>query len=59
MTIAVRDGQLPMIRVAAPLKAAVEALAKDDRRSVSDYVRRLIIDHAAQRVVDRATHAAA
>jgi uncharacterized protein (DUF1778 family) len=59
MTRSVRDEQLPMIRVSAELRGAVEALAADEGRTVSDFVRRLLIDHATQRVVDRETDIAA
>jgi hypothetical protein len=44
-----RDDKI-LVHVATPLKAGVEALAHAEGRSVSDYVRRLLIDHVAQRV---------
>jgi hypothetical protein len=47
-----RDDKI-LVHVAVPLKANVEALAQAEGRSVSDYVRRILIDHTAQRVVDR------
>jgi hypothetical protein len=48
----VRDDQLPPIRLAAPLRRGLEALAEAEGRSVSDYVRRVLVDHTAQRAVD-------
>jgi hypothetical protein len=46
-----RDAQL-LVHVAAPLKTAIEALAKSEGRSVSNYVCRLLVEHAAKRVVE-------
>jgi predicted DNA-binding protein len=43
-----RDTQI-LIHVATPLKATIEALAQSEGRTTSDYVRRLLIDHALER----------
>jgi hypothetical protein len=42
-----------LIHVAPPLKKTVAELAAADGRSISDYVRRLVIDVVTQRVVER------
>ncbi len=45
-----RDDQLPPIRISAPLRRGLEALAQAEDRSVSDYVRRLLVEHTAARL---------
>jgi hypothetical protein len=47
------------VRIAAPLRVELEHAAADDGRELSSLVRKILIDHAAQRVVDRATRTAA
>jgi hypothetical protein len=46
-----RDDKI-LVHVAGPLKVAVTALAETDGRSVSDYVRRLLIDHVQDRALN-------
>lgn len=53
-----RDAQV-LVHVAAPLKMAIEALAKAEGRTVSNYVGRLLIEHAASRITAAETHKAA
>jgi hypothetical protein len=51
-------GDKILVHVASPLKAQVEALAKAEGRSVSDYVRRLLLDVVTRRVAKRGEVAA-
>ncbi|WP_407160160.1 hypothetical protein [Bradyrhizobium sp. STM 3557] len=55
----VREEQLPKIRVAAPLKAALEDLAAAEGRTLSDFARRVLIETAVARVVAAETGRAA
>jgi Ribbon-helix-helix protein, copG family len=52
-----RDDKI-LVHVAPALKATVEVLAEAEGRSVSDYVRRLLLDHAADRFTEPAAEAA-
>lgn len=45
-----RDQRI-VVRVAAPLRAALESEAAADGRELSNLVRRILIDHAAERIV--------
>lgn len=45
--------------VAPPLREVVEALARSEGRSISSYVDRVLIEHAARRIVARETNEAA
>ena len=52
-------GEQLLIHVAPSLKAEVQGLAAEEGRTVSDYVRRLLIAHVTGRVVDREIQKAA
>jgi len=52
-----RDDQ-STIRLAGTLRAELERAAAEDGRELSSLIRKILVDHAAQRVVDRATQAA-
>jgi uncharacterized protein (DUF1778 family) len=52
-----RDDQIT-IRLAGTLRAELERAAAEDGRELSSLIRKILVDHAAQRVVDRATQAA-
>ena len=49
----VRDNQLPTIRVSPPLRRELEAAAAEDGRSLSDLVRRVLVNFAEQRLAAR------
>jgi predicted HicB family RNase H-like nuclease len=53
-----RDDQITL-RLAGSLRAELERAAAEDGRSLSNLIRAVLADFAAQRVVDRATQAAA
>jgi hypothetical protein len=42
-----------VVRVAKPLRAELESAAQDDGRVLSNQVRKILIDFAAARVIDR------
>ena len=44
-----------VIRVATPLRQELESAARSDDRPLSAYVRRLLIDHATARLIERAS----
>jgi predicted HicB family RNase H-like nuclease len=46
------------LKLAGPLRAELEAEAAAHQRSLSSLIRTVLINHAAQRVVDRETQAA-
>jgi uncharacterized protein (DUF1778 family) len=52
-----RDDQITL-RLAGSLRAELERAAAEDGRSVSNLIRTILADFAAQRVVDRSTQAA-
>jgi predicted HicB family RNase H-like nuclease len=52
-----RDDQITL-RLAGSLRAELERAAAEDGRSLSNLIRAVLADFAAQRVVDRATQAA-
>jgi predicted HicB family RNase H-like nuclease len=47
-----RDDQITL-RVAGPLRAALEAEAAEHGRSLSNLIRHILISHAAERVAER------
>jgi hypothetical protein len=54
----IREDQL-VVRVSRSLKSELEAAAAADSRGLSSMVRRVLIDWASQRVVNRETNIAA
>ena len=52
-----RDDQITL-RVAGTLRAALEDEAATDGRGLSGLIRKILIDHTTQRVVDRTSKAA-
>jgi len=52
-----RDDQITL-RLAGSLRAELEREAAEDGRELSSLIRKILVDHAAQRVVDRSTQAA-
>jgi hypothetical protein len=57
MAKTVRDKQL-VIRIAAPLRCELERAAAEDSRTLSDKVRLVLVDWAADRAVQREQAAA-
>ena len=47
-----RDDQI-VIRVAKPLRAELESAAQEDGRELSNQIRKILIDFATRRVIDR------
>jgi hypothetical protein len=58
MARTIREDQL-VVRVSRSLKSELEAAASADGRGLSSMVRRVLIDWASQRVVNRETNIAA
>jgi hypothetical protein len=44
-----------VVRIARPLRAELESAAQDDGRVLSNQIRKILIDFAATRVLDRET----
>ncbi len=42
-----------VVRIARPLRAELESAAQDDGRVLSNQVRKILVDFAAARVIDR------
>jgi hypothetical protein len=57
MARTIREDQL-VVRVSRSLKSELEAAASADSRGLSSMVRRVLIEWASQRVVDRTSKAA-
>ena len=53
-----RDDQITL-RVAGTLRAALEDEAAGDSRGLSGLIRKILLNHVAQRVIDRETDIAA
>lgn len=53
-----RDDQITF-RLSGPLRAALEAEAAAESTELSNLIRKILVDHAAQRVVERETQTAA
>lgn len=53
----VRD-QMIVVRVATPLRSELEAAAVEEGRTLSNLVRKILIDHASERLAGRITEAA-